>query len=757
MASFHLSPRPDALDPDTEAVFTAQAGWLWYPAEDAVAAFLREGWFEAAEAAFLHLFLRKDDAVIDGGAHAGLVSAIALAAGVEGPILAVEPNPALIPYAAANLDASTATATTLQKTFAEAPAAKAVLACALGARAGRAAFYAPEGGRSAYGGLAARDDAARLRVETVTLATVFDALDREPALVKLDLEGAEPEALDGLGEQLSQTEAVFMVELDRAAAARFDRTPYATLDRLTTAGLSVFQVDPHALRLTPFEPDGEIWGTNVIAARDGAAVNARLDRAEETARLRAYDILARARSGQTLRARLERYDNATPPLKALGADLAAARAVLDPGGAEPSATLTGDVAALSAGLAKWGAAVLAASRLSADALGEHQARARGARAGADPGLVERFVALVRRLAQLRGDFSEDGAQAALEAGARAFRAVSATTGPEAAFAALLEAADEEAAQLGGACDWARGRLTEATDRDAQMRAALDDARRREAELQQLLDQARTQLAEFTGEPTSGFVAWPDKVVQLRVELEAARSREAETDAEVTGLRDALDREARAGQVAAGRIARAEAEAAAAAAKLEEANARLRTLLDDLDAASAARDKATFEARDWEEKCAALEAELAVFEAAKPHWDRYAADLERAMIDAETAARLEQTRLVDELVVLRQDRQTAIATATEATSRVHAAEAALADCERERERLDTALTEARVEADAGRSAQNELARLLAQTERALETGRSEAAQPRPIAQRGWRPCWKSSARMNCFGRATSWRR
>lgn len=58
-------------------IFVPHAGWLRHDADDEVALFLRQGWFEGTEQALAWLYLRPGDVFIDGGAHVGLFSLLA--------------------------------------------------------------------------------------------------------------------------------------------------------------------------------------------------------------------------------------------------------------------------------------------------------------------------------------------------------------------------------------------------------------------------------------------------------------------------------------------------------------------------------------------------------------------------------------------------------------------------------------------------------------------------------------------------------
>ena len=88
----------------TSPLFVPHVGWMDFFADDDVARFIAEGWFEYREQAFLQLYLRPGDIVIDAGAHAGLYSVLAgkITRGA-GRTISIEPAPETAALLRANL------------------------------------------------------------------------------------------------------------------------------------------------------------------------------------------------------------------------------------------------------------------------------------------------------------------------------------------------------------------------------------------------------------------------------------------------------------------------------------------------------------------------------------------------------------------------------------------------------------------------------------------------------------------------------
>ncbi len=183
---------------------------------------------------FLGALLRPGDAVIDAGANFGYVTV--LAAGLVGPagrVVAFEPNPAARLYCELNarLNALTRVEVLPLGLWHERGALRMTMPAHLlaGAR------LVPPG----------TERGEPMSEEEVELAALDDliAAGRLPLegcrLVKMDIEGAEPSALDGMSAFLDRALPVILSELNPHCLEFFGRTPLDLYERLAARGYTV--------------------------------------------------------------------------------------------------------------------------------------------------------------------------------------------------------------------------------------------------------------------------------------------------------------------------------------------------------------------------------------------------------------------------------------------------------------------------------------------------------------------------------------
>ncbi|HET6413107.1 MAG TPA: FkbM family methyltransferase [Anaeromyxobacter sp.] len=274
------------LDPSgltSRNAFIPHVGWLEHEQGDEVISLLRQGFFEAVEQAFVWLYLRPGDQFVDGGAHLGLYSVLAHRAGRGGvAVHSVEANPR--------------TADLLERNLLRNGVSGRVHRAAIWKEEGLVPFVQEAAGRSAY----ARVDFTEGPWETAVKAITVDGLIErqemtEVALLKLDVEGAEPEALEGAaGAISSRLVRVFLVEFAEPNLQRrgFSTAQLGTL--ISRLGLTLCDFSPEERKLVPCSTENPIWFRNLVAARDPEEVEARLRAAEERNLEVALDILARA-------------------------------------------------------------------------------------------------------------------------------------------------------------------------------------------------------------------------------------------------------------------------------------------------------------------------------------------------------------------------------------------------------------------------------------------------------------------------------
>jgi len=210
-----------------------------------------------------HLFkasLKPGTVVVDGGAHIGLYSLIASRTlGDKGRVLAFEPDPYNFHALLLNLWAN---------------GCRNVIAVpkALSSSAGKAWFYQSAGTISSS--LIRRHEfdthpVRLIEVETTTLDQEMRDLKAEAILVKLDLEGAEPLAVDGMAATVKRASSVtVIVEMNPSALAAAGFTPKALVHKLQRLELEVFFIDEGTRSLIPVEDLSE-WRKGNLLGRKG--------------------------------------------------------------------------------------------------------------------------------------------------------------------------------------------------------------------------------------------------------------------------------------------------------------------------------------------------------------------------------------------------------------------------------------------------------------------------------------------------------
>lgn len=163
--------------------------------------------------ALCRLLLRPDDTVLDVGANIGLASLIAADFLPRGRIVAVEASPANCRAMARNfadhgLDLA------------------AIEACAVGANAGTASFLE----NSVFGHVMTTDNMVVQEGISVAQRTIDEIVEahalRRVDLIKLDVEGFEPEALQGATDTLRRHDPIVFLEFNSwCQIASYNRNP----------------------------------------------------------------------------------------------------------------------------------------------------------------------------------------------------------------------------------------------------------------------------------------------------------------------------------------------------------------------------------------------------------------------------------------------------------------------------------------------------------------------------------------------------
>lgn len=274
-----------AEDRSWEQAFIPHVGWLSHERDDDLIRLLRQGYFEAAEQAFFWLYLRPGDRFIDCGAHIGLYSLTAArAASRDIHITAVEANPNTVELLRWNLLANEVSAE--------------VIAAAIWKDESGAPFLSENSGRSAYACIAFDEGAPSIAVPTFTLDRLIKQNGSNPvALIKIDVEGAEHEALSGGISSIREHLApLVMIEFTEQNLRRRGSTTEALARQLRDLGYSLFEIALDPFRLVPVSGPWPIWNKNLFACRDLDAVEARLSSVSPENLTVARDILGRGQA-----------------------------------------------------------------------------------------------------------------------------------------------------------------------------------------------------------------------------------------------------------------------------------------------------------------------------------------------------------------------------------------------------------------------------------------------------------------------------
>jgi FkbM family methyltransferase len=229
------------------------------PREQVSRAVYLSGTYEPHTLRVIRRYLRPGDVVLDVGANAGIVSLAASRwVGPAGRVFAFEP--------------STREFARLSETIARNRAENiTAVHAAAGARAGAAALRVADAAHAGLNtlGRAFAWEAETDRLERVEVVALDRFADRHAVrgvrLIKLDIEGAEGEALTGARGILARDRPILVVEVLGRALAASGWTVGALERVIRAAGYDIFAIDDDTATLQPAAALGDEHEVNVVA------------------------------------------------------------------------------------------------------------------------------------------------------------------------------------------------------------------------------------------------------------------------------------------------------------------------------------------------------------------------------------------------------------------------------------------------------------------------------------------------------------
>lgn len=212
---------------------------------------VRDGRREAFMAELLESTVRTGDTVVDVGAFLGHFTLLAArAAGPSGHVHAFEPDPRDYVWLVRNIEANGFTDRVVSE------------AVAVSNRSGTALLHLAERDRSQSSIVFAEDAVDAVRVPTVALDEHLTH-DAEVGVIKIDVEGAEIQALRGMERILTTSPRIALfIEVNPVALRAAGSSTEVLLERLRSLGLHYRLIDEDRRELVPF--GGVVTGVKFV-------------------------------------------------------------------------------------------------------------------------------------------------------------------------------------------------------------------------------------------------------------------------------------------------------------------------------------------------------------------------------------------------------------------------------------------------------------------------------------------------------------
>jgi len=154
-------------------------------------------------------------------------------------------------------------------------------------------------GKSAYSHVSfSESDEASLAVDAVTLDEIISKIAPPMvSLIKIDVEGAEPEVLKG-GDSVIRSGRcpLIMLEFTENNLIKRDVSTVELAGQVRELGYEICRFSSDTFNLIPIQISGPIWHENLFACKNIEFVNARLSSASNKNRKISLDIISRRRA-----------------------------------------------------------------------------------------------------------------------------------------------------------------------------------------------------------------------------------------------------------------------------------------------------------------------------------------------------------------------------------------------------------------------------------------------------------------------------
>ncbi len=221
-----------------------EEGTLWLnPNDPALSSMVLFGVFEPYTTFLFRKQLRDGQTVIDIGANVGYYTLIAAKrVGQQGRVFAFEPDLENVAIVRKNIEINN-----LRNV--------SVITKGVSNQTGNAILYMSDDNKCTHAIVKNREGEHQIQIETITIdESIKQARIGKVSIIKMDIEGAETLALEGMKETLlANPDICIFSEFYPAAIRRLDREPIDFLKEFSRYGFSIWVIDEDKKKLLPLE------------------------------------------------------------------------------------------------------------------------------------------------------------------------------------------------------------------------------------------------------------------------------------------------------------------------------------------------------------------------------------------------------------------------------------------------------------------------------------------------------------------------